>query len=93
MIISLEGLRMKLASSCCLFFLAGTLGAQTPTSSPAPPRPRYEVKRATSRIQVDGKLDEKARQAANPIVLILPWEFQTGAGGDFRKPNAYRVVA
>jgi hypothetical protein len=37
------------------------------------------VKHAPSPIQVDGKLDEKAWQAADPIVLIFPWELQTGA--------------
>src|ERR1039457_2027323 len=53
--------------------LAGTLVAQPP------PRPRYELKRAPSPIQIDGKLDEKAWQTANPIVLMFPWESQTGA--------------
>jgi hypothetical protein len=37
------------------------------------------VKYAPSRIQVDGKLDEKAWQAADPMVLIFPWESRTGA--------------
>jgi hypothetical protein len=54
--------------------LAGGLFAQAPAA-----RPRYEVKRASSRISVDGKLDEKAWQAANTIVFIFPWEAQTGA--------------
>jgi hypothetical protein len=68
---------MKLAVSGCLVFFAGALAAQNPP--PPQARPRYEVKRATSRIQVDGKLDEKAWQAAEPMVLIFPWESQTGA--------------
>lgn len=41
--------------------------------------PRYEVKRATSPIMVDGNLDEKAWSAANKIELIFPWPAQTGA--------------
>jgi hypothetical protein len=68
---------VKLTSSCLFLALAGALAAQT--SVPVPARPRYEVKRATSRIQVDGKLDEKAWKDADPIVLIFPWESQTGA--------------
>src|SRR5664279_5241895 len=69
MIVCWENLRMKpLGLSCCLCCLASALAAQTP------PRPRYEVKRASSAIQIDGKLDEKAWQAADPIVLIFPWE-------------------
>ena len=69
----------QLGLSCCLCCLAYSLAAQTPPPSTAPPRPRYEVKRASSGIQVDGKLDEKAWQAADPLVLIFPWESQTGA--------------
>jgi hypothetical protein len=67
---------MNLSSSGCLVVLASSLGAQSP---PPAPRPRYEVKYAPSRVQVDGKLDEKAWQAAGTIVLIFPWESQTGA--------------
>lgn len=44
-----------------------------------PPIPRYEVKRATSPIVIDGQLDDKAWQTATPIEFIFPWEFQTGA--------------
>lgn len=44
-----------------------------------PPRPRYEVKRAPSRINVDGKLDDKAWETAPAIEFIFPWESQTGA--------------
>ena len=55
----------------CLLAAAG-LAAQ-------PSLPRYEVKRAAGRIIIDGKLDEKAWDAASPIELIFPWESQTGA--------------
>ncbi|HEY4084908.1 MAG TPA: carbohydrate-binding family 9-like protein, partial [Bryobacteraceae bacterium] len=43
------------------------------------PVPRYEVKRASSAITVDGKLDDKAWDTANKIELIFPWAAQTGA--------------
>ncbi len=65
---------MKLPS--CLFLLAALLAAQTET---APGRPRYEVRRAASRVVVDGKLHDAAWQAAQTIVFVFPWEFQTGA--------------
>src|ERR1700691_367473 len=42
------------------------------------PVPRYEVKRATSPIVIDGKVDDKAWAAANKVELIFPWDFQTG---------------
>ena len=53
--------------------------AATPQPRPIPPIPRYEVKPATSRISIDGKLDDKAWAAAGTIELIFPWESQTGA--------------
>ena len=43
-----------------------------------PPVPRYQVKRATSPIVIDGKVDDKAWTAANRIDLIFPWDAQTG---------------
>ena len=46
---------------------------------PAPPIPKYEVKRAESQIVIDGKLDDKAWAAANTAELTFPWESQTGA--------------
>jgi hypothetical protein len=47
------------------------------TRSGAPP-PRYEVKRATAPIQIDGKLAEPAWAAAEKIELVFPWDSQTG---------------
>jgi hypothetical protein len=41
--------------------------------------PRYEVRRAAAPLNIDGKLDEKAWQAAAPIELMFPWDSQTGA--------------
>jgi hypothetical protein len=55
----------------CLF-LSCSLFAQ-------PPIPRYEVKRATSAIVIDGKPDDKAWAEAGKIELIFPWDYQTGA--------------
>jgi len=58
------------------FLLTGALLAQ---SRPAPPIPKYEVKRAESSIVIDGKLDDKAWAAANTAELTFPWGSQTGA--------------
>ena len=44
-----------------------------------PPVPQYQVQRASGRIVIDGKPDEKAWEAAAPIELAFPWKFQTGA--------------
>lgn len=41
--------------------------------------PTYDVKRATGRIAVDGKLDDKAWESAGTIELMFPWDQQTGA--------------
>lgn len=70
---------MKRYLCCCLFFFVAPVATQTPPLSRTAARPRCEVKYAASPIQVDGKLDEKAWRAAEPIVLIFPWESQTGA--------------
>jgi hypothetical protein len=46
----------------------------------AEPVPKYDVKRASSRIVVDGKLDEAAWSAAAPAMeFVFPWDTQTGA--------------
>jgi hypothetical protein len=66
---------MKPIASCLILF-AAVLAAQAES---APPRPRYEVKRASSRVVIDGKVDESAWQAAQTIVFIFPWDFQRGA--------------
>ena len=55
-----------------LLLAATTLAAQ-------PPVPRYEVRRTTGRITVDGKLDEKSWASAPAIEFVFPWESQTGA--------------
>jgi hypothetical protein len=47
-------------------------------SVPTPP-PSYEVRRASGRITVDGRLDEAAWQGAVPMTLLFPWDEQTGA--------------
>jgi hypothetical protein len=61
---------MRIALLC--FALAAPLAAQ-------PPVPRYEVKRASPRPVMDGKLDDKAWAAAPVIEFVFPWESQTGA--------------
>jgi hypothetical protein len=43
-----------------------------------PPVPQYAVKGAKGKIEVDGKLSEKAWAGAAPITLMFPWEDQTG---------------
>jgi hypothetical protein len=59
-----------------LLALGGVLWAQ---ERPVGPVPKYEVKRAASRINVDGKLDDAAWKGANTLTFQFPWEFQTGA--------------
>lgn len=44
-----------------------------------PPVPRYEVKRTTGRIVVDGRLDDAAWKAAGTLPFVFPWEDQKGA--------------
>ena len=45
-----------------------------------PATPRYEVKRATSAITIDGRLDEPTWTAASaPVTLQFLWDEQTGA--------------
>lgn len=61
---------MRISVMCLL--LGPALWAQ-------PAVPRYEVHRASTRITIDGKPDEKAWAAAAPVELIFPWEAQTGA--------------
>jgi hypothetical protein len=64
----LSAMRMLLVA----FVAAAPLLAQTPI-------PRYEVKRATAGITVDGKLDEPAwTNASAPLTLQFLWENQTG---------------
>jgi len=65
--------------------VTASLAAQTPTPAPAPalgsaPIPRYEVRRASSTVTIDGKLDEPAWGGAQaPVTLQFLWESQTGA--------------
>ncbi len=40
--------------------------------------PRYEVSSTKEKINVDGKLTEKAWAKANALTLLFPWESQTG---------------
>ena len=73
-----------------LVVVTASLSAQGPTPAPAPlsapaPIPRYEVRRASSPVTIDGKLDEPAwGSAAAPVTLQFLWESQAGA-----KQNTY----
>ena len=60
------------------FCLIQMLGAQELRPG-LKPVPRMQVKRAATRITVDGKLDDAAWKNANQIEFQFPWNFQTGA--------------
>lgn len=53
--------------------------AQATAVRTVPAIPKYDVKRAASKIVVDGKLDDTAWARANTLELQFPWEFQKGA--------------
>ncbi|MBI3279335.1 MAG: carbohydrate-binding family 9-like protein [Acidobacteria bacterium] len=71
-----------------LVFAAGALGQPNEPLRQAGPVPRYEVKRASGRIVVDGKLEDAAWQQANTLTFQFPWEGQTGA----RQKTAARLL-
>jgi hypothetical protein len=50
--------------------------------------PRYEARRAPSRIVIDGRLDDKAWAAAAAATLVFPWDSQTGA----KQKTSFRVL-
>ena len=59
-----------------------SLAAQTPAPAPrsSAPIPRYDVKRASSPITIDGKLDDAAWAGLSPAVTLqFLWDSQTGA--------------
>src|SRR3954452_12427316 len=49
------------------------------TERPVGPLPHYEVKRAATPIQVDGKLNDAAWQGASTLNFVFPWDDQKGA--------------
>ena len=53
-------MRISLAFIAAAAAFAASLAAQTPAPAPSATIPRYEVKRASSPITIDGKLDEAA---------------------------------
>lgn len=57
--------------------LAGTCAGEDLRPN-LPPIPTYEVHRANSPINLDGRLDEAAWKQSAPIVFQFPWENQTG---------------
>ena len=62
-----------------LFLLALLASSHAAERIVAEPPPSYEIKRASGRITVDGRLDEAAWRTANTLTLQFPWETQTGA--------------
>ena len=67
-----------ISAAVALVSLAAQAPAPTPTSSA--PIPRYDVKRASSPIAIDGKLDDAAWAGASPAVTLqFLWDSQTGA--------------
>ena len=64
-----------------------SLAAQTPAPAPtsSAPIPRYDVKRASSPITIDGNLDDAAWAGASPAVTLqFLWDSQTGAKQETR---------
>jgi hypothetical protein len=59
-----------------LLFTAAAFSQERPAPGPTP---KYEVRRAPSRITVDGRLDDPAWRAAAIAELLFPWSAQTGA--------------
>ena len=59
-----------------LLALATAVSAQ---ERPVGPVPRYEVKRTSGRMIIDGKLDDRSWQSANTLEFQFPWDQQTGA--------------
>ena len=55
------------------------LSMAVPLVAAQSPVPRYEVKRASAALTIDGKLDEAAWTAAPAVTLQFLWESQTGA--------------
>jgi hypothetical protein len=41
--------------------------------------PTYEIKRTSTRIVIDGKLDDAVWKDAPPVTFVFPWEDQKGA--------------
>ncbi len=62
-----------------LFAICLAVSACAQERNVADPPPRYEVRRAASRIIVDGRLDDAAWRGAPTLELQFPWDRQTGA--------------
>ena len=68
---------IRVLTWCCLLLLPLASFAQTGTAETGEPGlRRYEIQRATSKIEVDGKLDEQAWSSA--LVFDVPYEWQPG---------------
>ncbi len=64
------------------------IGMQAAAARPLPEIPRYEVKRATSALVIDGRLDDAAWARANTLEMQFPWDFQSGA----KQPTVARLL-
>ena len=62
-----------------IFLTALSLSAENAERPVATPLPDYDIKRASSKITLDGRLDESAWNNAGVLTLQFPWEEQTGA--------------
>lgn len=59
-----------------LLLAVGAWGQERTVASPPP---KYEVKRKSARLVVDGRLDDPAWRGVPALTLQFPWEEQTGA--------------
>jgi hypothetical protein len=75
-------MRIQLLALASAVLAIVSLAAQTPSTATtsSAPIPRYEVKRASSPVTIDGKLDDAAWAGAAPAVTLqFLWDSQTGA--------------
>ncbi len=73
---------MRLSLAFFLFIPAAAWPQQAPSTAPGrplPPIPSVDVRRAAQAPTIDGKLDDEAWRAAQPVTLLFPWSSQTGA--------------
>ncbi len=80
-------MRTPLAAIVSAAIAIVSLAAQTPApaTTASAPIPRYAVKRASSPITIDGKLDDAAWAGAAPAVTLqFLWDSQTGAKQETR---------
>jgi hypothetical protein len=80
-------MRTPLIAMVCAAVAIVSLAAQAPprAATSSAPIPRYDVKRASSPVTIDGKLDDAAWAGASPAVTLqFLWDSQTGAKQETR---------